>query len=99
MSENLKSFDSGVVMSVDEICRIIDKLGQEFDGFTISGGEPFLQIDELVELTERLSATYTDDIIIFTGYNLEQLKNKFNERVASRSDKIFLKNFDKIKSR
>ena len=25
--------------------------------------------------------------------NLEQLKNKFNERVASRSDKIFLKNF------
>ena len=29
--------------------------------------------------------------------NLEQLKNKFNERVASRSDKIFLKNFDNYK--
>lgn len=29
--------------------------------------------------------------------NLEQLKNMFNERVASRSDKIFLKNFDNYK--
>lgn len=74
MSENLRSFDSGVAMSIDEICKTIEKIEQEFDGFTISGGEPFLQIDELVELTERLSSIYTDDIIIYTGYTLEQLE-------------------------
>lgn len=84
MSESLKSFDAGVEMSVDKICKIIDDMKCEFDGFTISGGEPFLQIDELEELTEKLSLHYTDDIIIYTGDLLENLKNEF----PSTMDKI-----------
>ena len=74
MSESLKSFDSGVQMSIDDICKIIKKIEYKIDGFTISGGEPFLQIKELARLTDRLSSEYSDDIIIYTGYTLEKLE-------------------------
>lgn len=42
------------------------------DGITVSGGEPMDQAAELAELTEYLQA-YTKDILIYTGYTLEQL--------------------------
>ena len=41
-------------------------------GVTISGGEPFLQKEELLELVTYLSQTY-DDIMIFSGMKYEEL--------------------------
>ena len=43
------------------------------DGIIITGGEPFNQAEELVLLLKSLEK-YTDDIIVFTGYTLEELK-------------------------
>lgn len=83
MSESLKSFDSGVTMTIDEICKAVKKPAEECDGFTISGGEPFLQIEDLSELTNQLSSMYTDDIIIYTGYTLDQLKRQHPEAVCN----------------
>lgn len=75
-------------MSVNDICRNIEKIQRDIDGFTISGGEPFLQSAELAELTERLAADYTDDIIIFTGYTLEYLKERYTDDMKRITDSV-----------
>ena len=43
----------------------------EIDGFTISGGEPFLQKEELYELVLFLR-TISEDILVFSGYTGEE---------------------------
>ena len=81
MSESLKSFDAGINMSVKDICETVKRINGEYDGITISGGEPFLQIEELAELIEILSSVCTDDIIVYTGYTLEQLNKEHSVAV------------------
>lgn len=53
---------------------------EQVDGITISGGEPFLQ-DELVELLSYLKYKGIQDILVYTGNTLEELKlnPKYNE--------------------
>lgn len=63
------------------ICTIEDILNfvpetERIDGLTISGGEPFEQSEGLLELVKMFSQRYTDDILIFTGYTLEELYQK-----------------------
>lgn len=76
MSESLKSFETGVSISVEDICKSLERIQMPIDGFTISGGEPFLQMEELADLVEKLAEKYTKDIIIYTGYTLAQLEKK-----------------------
>lgn len=47
-------------------------------GITITGGEPFAQCEELYYLIKELRKL-TDDILIYTGYTLEQLKESNNK--------------------
>lgn len=44
------------------------------DGATVSGGEPFDQPAELNKLTRLLNERGVDDILVYTGYTLEQLR-------------------------
>lgn len=46
------------------------------DGLTISGGEPFDQAEAVAELALWYRDHYNDDILIYTGYTLEQLRRK-----------------------
>ena len=43
------------------------------DGITITGGEPFLQAEELSLLIEMLT-TLTSDILVYSGYTFQELK-------------------------
>ena len=43
------------------------------DGFTITGGDPFYQADDLVELLDLLKEI-SEDIIVYTGYKLKELE-------------------------
>lgn len=45
------------------------------DGIVITGGEPFNQAEELVSMLKSLER-YNDDIMVYTGYTLDELKNK-----------------------
>ena len=69
--------------SVDEISELISQIGEshEIDGFTISGGEPMDQAPELLRLIEELSR-YSEDIMIYTGYRLEELKKQDDTAAA-----------------
>jgi anaerobic ribonucleoside-triphosphate reductase activating protein len=46
------------------------------DGLTISGGEPFDQPEAVAELARWYRDHYNDDILIYTGYTLHQLRQK-----------------------
>lgn len=80
ISPELQSFDAGQPLSPHEIIEIVDRIGCVPDGFTISGGEPFLQIEALHDLIEEL-ALVTDDILIYTGYTLSELIERHDKRI------------------
>lgn len=46
------------------------------DGLTISGGEPFEQAQAVRAVMQWFLHTFNDDILIYTGYTLEELKRQ-----------------------
>ena len=75
----LQIFDETKNISVEKIFDATINL--DFDGITISGGEPFLQARELKELIEDYRECGYDDILVYTGYTMEELVNKNDENI------------------
>lgn len=73
MSPELQDFAAGNKISVCDIINVIKRIPHKIDGFTISGGEPFEQAEELGELVQALAQHFTDDIIVYSGYCYEEL--------------------------
>jgi anaerobic ribonucleoside-triphosphate reductase activating protein len=46
----------------------------DIDGITISGGEPFLQSEALVDLVNRVKAKKDIGVIVYTGNDFEEIK-------------------------
>ena len=65
----------GYEISPSKVCTLIQKVATShtIDGFTISGGEPMNQTASLVELIGLISGI-SDDILIYTGYQIEELR-------------------------
>ena len=75
-------------MDILQIKRTIDALYEkangQVDGITISGGEPFEQVEELLELVSYLR-NRTDDILVFTGKKKESLeKNELSSQILAK---------------
>ena len=49
---------------------------QEVDGFTLTGGDPFLQPEALKQLLPDLQG-FSHDILVYTGYEYAQLQQSF----------------------
>lgn len=64
-------------ISTDNLLRLIHKISDAHpvDGFTISGGEPFGQSQDLAEFVKKISVI-SDDILIYSGYRLEELRSR-----------------------
>lgn len=64
-------------MSIEDLKKVLEELYNKaqgkIDGVTISGGEPFLQSEELEELVAFLRER-TRDILVYSGYKYEELK-------------------------
>ena len=58
---------------ITDLYRMIAGIRDNIDGVTITGGEPFNQTVELYGLITFLKNNITDDILIFSGYTLEEL--------------------------
>lgn len=67
-------------LSVRTMLETIQQLGN-IEGVTISGGEPFLQIEALYELVSELYKNGLG-IIVYSGYRLPELKEMSNEKVT-----------------
>lgn len=66
--------DSGTEMSATDI---VQQLKNSSNNITISGGEPFMQTEELLDLVELLTSMYpTKTIWIYTGYTFEEIDPK-----------------------
>lgn len=85
-NKNTHSLDGGKYYDIDEIACDIQNL-KLIDGITISGGEPFLQASKLIKLIDKIKEKEKDNnsksvkysrklnIILYTGYTLEEVKN------------------------
>lgn len=73
-------FDKNKEISIDRLYEIILSYinNEEIDGVTISGGDPFEQLPELLYLLKYLSQI-TDDIIVYTGFSFEELSKLCSE--------------------
>ena len=75
----LQIFDETKDISVQKIFD--ETINMQFDGLTISGGEPFINPHELKELVELYVKAGFDDILIYTGYTIEELIAKNNSDI------------------
>ena len=73
LSPETHDLQGGFFCSSEELFENIP-LGVQIEGMSVSGGEPFDQPEELYELVCRFAERFSDDIIIFTGYRLEELQ-------------------------
>lgn len=82
ISPELQVYDSSKEVTVHEIMGMIRRIEAPIDGFTISGGEPFYNPEALNGLVQQLTGI-CDDILIFTGYTMEELRAREEEAIHS----------------
>ncbi len=79
----------GKDISTETITGIIEKYKDKADGVTITGGEPFLQPEELLSLVEKIREIGIDDILIYTGFSFEELyENPLTKKIIDLSGVI-----------
>ena len=89
MSPNSQALDQGYLVDVDTLSRQIVHSGRT--GLTISGGEPFLQAEQLTALIDQVRKEVDLGVIIYTGYTIEELnssENVYQKRLLNKSDLI-----------
>jgi len=64
--------NDGVIIEIDEILNDITK-NPLLDGITLSGGEPFLQVEPLIELCKAVRKLSLN-IWIYSGWTFEELQ-------------------------
>jgi anaerobic ribonucleoside-triphosphate reductase activating protein len=69
--------NSGTYVKIDKIIEDINK-NPLLKGITISGGEPFLQASQISKLISKIDRNKLD-VIVYTGFEYEYLKNNSNE--------------------
>lgn len=88
MSPELQNMKNGNDYSIEEIMYMLEKIEDRIDGFTISGGEPFLQAKELYLLVNSICNSFTDDIIVYSGYSLKELMDTTDDNIEKSLSKI-----------
>ena len=64
----------GTPVAVESVARELLPLLAGADGLTISGGEPFAQAEALLALLARLRGDVDPEILIYTGYQYEEIR-------------------------
>lgn len=68
-------FGAGFEISVADIFEMIKRNSKELEGVSISGGEPFDQAEDVLELILRIKKELNLSVILWTGYELHELMN------------------------
>lgn len=80
ISKHTWDFDETKRMSWGELENTLRKYLEKTKRLTISGGEPFQQLDELVYLLKFARTVGYNDILLYTGYTVEELVKLFGEK-------------------
>ena len=84
-NESTWDIDGGYLCEIE---RIVDEVKRNplLNGITYSGGEPFLQIDAMLKINEKLSDFVGEDFnyMAYTGFTYEELRemSKDNPKIA-----------------
>lgn len=81
MSPTSRPMNGGRVVEADDLINAIIDVKGDIEGVTISGGEPFLQIDGLYYLLEALRRQTDLGVIIYTGFTIEQLRELESSKI------------------
>ena len=81
-------FGIGQKYSVEDLYNLILKEKNKIEGVTFLGGEPFEQAFELAQLAKKIKSQNLS-VVCFTGYTVEQLREKQDEGVN-----LLLQNID-----
>lgn len=82
ISPEMQFYDHSKEFAVSDIVKMLQSIKDRIDGFTISGGEPFFNPRSLSILLQSL-AKICDDILIFTGFTLDELKEQESDDINS----------------
>jgi anaerobic ribonucleoside-triphosphate reductase activating protein len=74
MSKDTHSTENGKLYTIQSLVKLILKYNNE--GITISGGEPFLQAQELTKMLHAIKKERDFGVIVYSGYTLEELSCK-----------------------
>lgn len=66
------SMNGGQIWSLDEVEKVIDS-NPHTDGITLSGGDPFFQIEATKDIVQLIRKKYDLSILVYTGFLIEDL--------------------------
>jgi len=79
ISQDSQAIDGGYEAEIADLAEAIIN-NSNIEGITISGGEPFLQSEALLDLVRRIKLKKDIGVIIYTGNDFEEIKeNKLTE--------------------
>lgn len=81
VNKTLWSSAGGRVVDVLEIFNWVLSLETEFDGITISGGEPFEQYEQLVAFLHLIKKKTSLNVYCYSGYYLHELDSLFPDKL------------------
>ena len=87
ISKTLWKKSKGRKIKIDYLVHQICKIEKNFEGVTITGGEPFDQYESLIAFCAFLKQKSSLNIYCFSGYYLDEL-------VQKHPDKLFMKYID-----
>lgn len=87
ISPEFQSREGGLNRTAKEILDIAGKEAK-VDGLTVSGGEPFDQPEGLLELVKEYKKRVNGDILVFTGYTLDELHGQGSAAIEEVLDNI-----------
>lgn len=69
--------NSNKCIEVSSILSLVCQYKEKLDGVTITGGDPFTQGGALEELLLGIENLGIQDILVYTGYTLEEIKSDY----------------------
>jgi len=91
------SFNPKTLKSVGEIFSQIKRLEHKLDGVTFSGGEPFLQANDLAKLAKSIKENTNLNLQIFSGFSKEELNEQSQVDLLKYTDILVAGRFDSNK--
>ena len=85
INQDGRKLEGGIFYSNNELLELIMN-EKELTGVTLSGGEPFIQFDEVFRLIKVIKENTDLDIIIYTGYKLNDLIKKYGNEFCEYID-------------
>jgi len=87
VNNTLWSKTGGKSISIVDLFNWVASFQKDFDGLTISGGEPFQQYEQLITFLHLIKSKTDLNVVCFSGYYFKELVELF-------PDKLFLKYID-----